>query len=631
MSRNPQALQQLENQSASPATAEDASESLPASTFPGVPDAPVAPLDALDAHSAHDSAHRAGTESFVPPPLPESEHEDGGSNVRRAPERTPTIIMPLAPAPELAEEIADVQDAAERVEQSWEQIEAAELELEELEDLELIIAEPVEHPERMQTVVFSPRQFAEEEILLDAAEATDGLQVAAEPDAPSERLPTVMLALPIIEAPAEAAVEAAENARAESGEMQDAPQDEAAIDAPPPARAPRIPPRRKRRQARRAARQQVQEEAAALENAAEIEQLLHTLGPQVIECWSAQEDAESTVVVNSAPELVDHPTAPLLLVNEYVPQVVEVRAEADEPVQASARVPIVELAFKQLPTNTLSDVEVDAPLEDERTPTEIELSFGDRQRPRRRALETTTPEQKRRTRKASRPDPREREMRRMVRGSTLRSSVAATIWEANLKAELGDADLVAALGRLLDQWQRDGQAHQTNTLLIASLGAAPIAAEVTMRAAQLLVERTDSAVLAVDADPNGLLSRKMECAGTIGLSDLIAPPDAHGEAIRPTSTSRLHLLPRGKNAWPSSVAQASVHHLLAELAHEYAWILVSAGHAETPLVQALARACRGVYVAAPVGELPLADAQRELANLRNAGARVLGSIVVRND
>jgi Mrp family chromosome partitioning ATPase len=137
-----------------------------------------------------------------------------------------------------------------------------------------------------------------------------------------------------------------------------------------------------------------------------------------------------------------------------------------------------------------------------------------------------------------------------------------------------------------------------------------------------------SSVLVIDADEQGELSRRLDLRARPGLSELLAPEDAHGETIHPTSTPRLHILPLGRGTAAPLAIGPALSRMLADLAEEYAWILVAAGHADGPLTQALARACQGTYVAATLTELGLPQARESLTRLRNAGGRVLGSMVV---
>jgi Mrp family chromosome partitioning ATPase len=188
--------------------------------------------------------------------------------------------------------------------------------------------------------------------------------------------------------------------------------------------------------------------------------------------------------------------------------------------------------------------------------------------------------------------------------------------------------LVAPFEQLLSRFVQDRGEATTTSLVIASLAGPLAAAEVAMRIGVLLTQRDDVSVLVIDGDPEAALSRRLAITGKAGLSELVAPQDAHGETIYPSATARLHILPRGRGPWPSNADAASVKRLLTELSHDYAWILVAAGDATSASSQALARACRGTYAVAPLGDTDLAAAQAQLAALHAAGARVLGAIAL---
>jgi Mrp family chromosome partitioning ATPase len=595
---------------------------------------------------------RSATESFQPQDKSLAQGS-GRSPLRRAVERHPTVIMPAAAT---QTEESSSEPSADEI------VIAAESAEESFTELDSVIAGAVDSPERMQTVILpSPPHEACEDVPPIDEQLID---VVAEPN----------------------------NA------------DTPVSSSPSPQAGSPISPRRKRRREQRNARSATNVEERALETAAEIEQMLASLGPSVIECWTSKEDAQSMIVLNdNTANIANSFTAPLLMVNEFVPQVVEIRVEVPAPssdqesidqaplaneafaqTQAVAvptdeslsptkdsqiagavstscekdaneeasspgaqsrsgddlptieRAPTVELVFTELPLATYSPDGHDetAPLEDDRTPTELELSFNHRELPRRREPETpwvSAEPPDTIERDAARLDAYDQPSPKVAQDLQVLGTSTATQWETRLRNHLRDPELTAALGRLLDQWQRDGEHLSVNTLLLASLGSPHVAADVVMGAGLQLVERTGAAVLVIDADADGALSRQMGLTGKLGLSDTIAAPNELGEAICPTATERLHVLPCGKIAWPAKSPAAALRHLLAELTPQYAWILAAGGGSQTPLVKALARECRATYVVAPLGELAVEDAQRELANLRNAGARVLGSMVVRND
>src|SRR5690606_4870166 len=163
-----------------------------------------------------------------------------------------------------------------------------------------------------------------------------------------------------------------------------------------------------------------------------------------------------------------------------------------------------------------------------------------------------------------------------------------------------------------DSWQQEHAQHDTTTLLVASLGASLLAAEVVMRAGALLAEATESAVLVVDADAEGALSRRLALTSKPGLAELLAPDDAHGEMICPTATPRVHVLPRGRIALPAQTNAGDVRRLLRELSTEYAYVLVAGGALDGPVMSAVARGARGTYVVVPAGQINVETARQGL-------------------
>ena len=220
---------------------------------------------------------------------------------------------------------------------------------------------------------------------------------------------------------------------------------------------------------------------------------------------------------------------------------------------------------------------------------------------------------------------REQEVRKAVRGPRADSVVRACAWETTIQADLEDAVTVAPYASLVRRWQQDRASGQ-GTILVATLAQPLAAAEVAMRAATLLTRQDDAAVLIIDGDVEGTLSRRLAIIGKPGLSDLLNPQDAHGETIQATSTPRLHVLPRGRGAWPALTEPAAVQRLLTELGHDYAWLIVVVGDASSAPVASFARQCAATYAVAPLGDTDVALAQQQLAALQAAGARIMGAI-----
>ena len=98
-----------------------------------------------------------------------------------------------------------------------------------------------------------------------------------------------------------------------------------------------ITPRRKRRQVRRTAAATATETAAAAEaTALEIEQLLNSLQPGVIECWQEHSPEAAAVVQASGDELGPSPEP--VIVQDFLPEVIQVERVV-EPTPAPTSAP----------------------------------------------------------------------------------------------------------------------------------------------------------------------------------------------------------------------------------------------------------------------------------------------------
>lgn len=435
----------------------------------------------------------------------------------------------------------------------------------------------------------------------------------------------------------------------------------------PPRMTEPITPRRKRRQVRRAAAATAAETAAAAEaTALEIEQLLTSLQPGVIECWQEHSPEAAAVVQASGDELGPSPEP--VIVQDFLPEVIQVErvveptpvptvapstVQADvlecwhddvealpalvmpaidgEPLLASESivvrdfVPEVIQVVEQVPESASAPASIE--LEFAAPPSEVELEFQPAL-PRRVKREPVRHAKSRRERARAAAQQREVEVRTIVRGPRALALAKVSAWETNIQADLEDPQIAAPLEQLLARWQQERAGAGTASLLIASLAAPMMAADVALRAATLLTRQDDAAVLVVDADPDAALSRRLGIIGKPGLSELLSPSDAHGETIHPTATPRLHVLPRGRSGWPASATLADVSQLLDDLGREYTWLLVTTGDAASAAAQAFARACRGAYVVAPLGQAEADSAEHQIALLRSAGARILGALAI---
>jgi hypothetical protein len=412
----------------------------------------------------------------------------------------------------------------------------------------------------------------------------------------------------------------------------------------------RTAPRRKKKKLRRAPA--VEERAAA--SAEEIEQLINSLGPGVIACWEEQ-PPESSAVVQTRGDVVPSAVTAQVLLNDCLPTVIERAAPTPSSTAKVAVEPAPLLpseveqllaslgpgviscwADRPLATSTIIQPTGDAAraaltppvVVNDYLPTVIEVAdpAPAAQSEVELTFQAAKPRRKKRQRQAAQPDRRELEVRQAVRGPQRDALVRQTAWETNIIADLDDPPRLAAIEQFLGHLRGQRVASEPQRLLFASLGAPQAAAEAALRIATLLARRDESCVLVVDADPEAALSKRLGIVGKPGLSDLLAPHDAHGETIYPTGTPRLHVLPRGRNDLGAGPSAAQLDRLLGELSREYAWLVAVAGDAQAILSQAFARACASTYVVVPLGE-SRALSEVSLNHLRAAGARVVGAIV----
>lgn len=312
------------------------------------------------------------------------------------------------------------------------------------------------------------------------------------------------------------------------------------------------------------------EAVPAEESVAEVERLLALLCPSVIECWTSSGDATIVAPAVGAEVLT---------------------ARASEIIDATA-------------------------------PSEVELEFRPIQP--RRAAAVNVPPQALAQREAI--ELQEQQVRQAVRGPRPESVVRPCAWETTVLADLEDARLAARFGELTERWLQEREVSGSGRLLLSSLALPLAACEVALRAATLLARREHTSVLLIDGDPDGALSRRLAIIGKAGLTELLASLDAHGETIYPTATPRLHVLPRGRGVWPATTDALRVNQLLAELSHEYEWLIVLGGDPASAPVTTFARLCEATYVVAPLGETQVDAARQHLAALQTAGARILGAI-----
>jgi Mrp family chromosome partitioning ATPase len=149
--------------------------------------------------------------------------------------------------------------------------------------------------------------------------------------------------------------------------------------------------------------------------------------------------------------------------------------------------------------------------------------------------------------------------------------------------------------------------------------------------APALAERTEGGVLLVDAD-----FRHPHLAGQFGvdaavcLSDVLEGKANWSDAVRPTATPRLHLLPGGPIAAEKdrSAGQLDLGRLLRELVRQYALVLVAADSLAHGEVGLIAGGCEGTYLVVQLGQASRRTVRQAARVIERCRGRLLGCVAV---
>lgn len=146
-----------------------------------------------------------------------------------------------------------------------------------------------------------------------------------------------------------------------------------------------------------------------------------------------------------------------------------------------------------------------------------------------------------------------------------------------------------------------------------------------------LAECAELDVCLVDADLRAAgLSELFGVGRAPGLAEVLLQRTEPHEILCPTPRENLWLIPAGDPGEHASRAVASsyVAELLAWLKRRHGYVLIDSAPALLfSDAGELAKACDGAVLAVAIGETEKSEADRALAQLRAAGARVLGTLV----
>ncbi len=163
----------------------------------------------------------------------------------------------------------------------------------------------------------------------------------------------------------------------------------------------------------------------------------------------------------------------------------------------------------------------------------------------------------------------------------------------------------------------------------AVLGGPSVAGDVA-RAAAALASQSNGRVLLVDAGAGGEgLSTCFGCGELPGLIEVLQRRRMSSECIIATTLSRLDFMPVGQ-AMPTDVGKTSqaLAGLLHDLKRRYSLVVIDAGMADAALACSFSRYCDATFLVVQLGQTDEAQAQTAANSLREAGARLLGCVVI---
>ncbi|MGA2063858.1 MAG: CpsD/CapB family tyrosine-protein kinase [Thermoguttaceae bacterium] len=159
----------------------------------------------------------------------------------------------------------------------------------------------------------------------------------------------------------------------------------------------------------------------------------------------------------------------------------------------------------------------------------------------------------------------------------------------------------------------------------------PETTAVLARLAAVLAEQVEGGVLLVDADfRRPRLAGELGVDAATGLGEVLSGKANWSDAVRPTAVPRLHLLPGGPVPPQEGGAteQPDLGRLVRDLVRHYALVLVAAGSLAHHQSAAVAGACEGTYLLAPLGQVTRPAVRRAAHLLQQCHARLLGCVAV---
>jgi Mrp family chromosome partitioning ATPase len=184
---------------------------------------------------------------------------------------------------------------------------------------------------------------------------------------------------------------------------------------------------------------------------------------------------------------------------------------------------------------------------------------------------------------------------------------------------------LALADRISRQWWMQASA----ALLLVAPDMEPEVCRTAAHLAARLARHGTRDVLLMDCNvTDKSLSDLFELRGKAGLTDVLHGRADAAECVTPTSIDGLFVLPAGRgDARQFDDVTRSVGNLLAQLKQRYRYVIAS-GDAQEAAGRVIARLCDGTYVLVRLGQTEMEPAALTMQHLLEAGARVLGCVVV---
>ncbi len=204
------------------------------------------------------------------------------------------------------------------------------------------------------------------------------------------------------------------------------------------------------------------------------------------------------------------------------------------------------------------------------------------------------------------------------------AAIESSLLEGEPETPLGRAYLALA-DRISRQWWMQASA----ALLLVAPDMEPEVCRTAAHLAARLARHGTRDVLLMDCNvTDKALSDLFELRGKAGLTDVLHGRADAAECVTATSIDGLHVLPAGRgDARQFDDVARSIGQLLAQLKQRYRYVIAS-GDAQEAAGRVIARLCDGTYVLVRLGQTEMEPAALAMQHLLEAGARVLGCVVV---